>query len=44
LPTISIETIIAAPIERCFDLARSVEAHVETSHFTDERVVAQFPC
>jgi len=40
LPTISIETIIAAPIERCFDLARSVEAHVETSHFTDERVVA----
>jgi ligand-binding SRPBCC domain-containing protein len=36
---ISIETVIAAPIEECFDLARSIEAHVETSRFTSERVV-----
>jgi ligand-binding SRPBCC domain-containing protein len=39
MPAISIETVIAAPIEQCFDLARSIEAHVQTSRFTCERVV-----
>jgi ligand-binding SRPBCC domain-containing protein len=39
MPTISIETRIAAPLEACFDLARSVEAHVLTASFTAERVV-----
>lgn len=33
-------TKIAAPIERCFDLARSVEAHVDSARDTGERVVA----
>ena len=32
-------TRIEAPAEVCFDLARSVDAHTETSAFTKERVV-----
>jgi len=32
MPTIVVETRIAAPIERCFDLARDLEAHVKTCH------------
>jgi ligand-binding SRPBCC domain-containing protein len=32
-------TRIAAPIEVCFDLARSVDAHTESSAFTDERAI-----
>jgi ligand-binding SRPBCC domain-containing protein len=39
MPTVVIETRIAAPIERCFDLARDVETHLETSSFTAERIV-----
>jgi ligand-binding SRPBCC domain-containing protein len=39
VPAVSIDTFIAAPLEECFDLARSVEAHIETSRFTEERVV-----
>jgi ligand-binding SRPBCC domain-containing protein len=39
MPTIVVETRIAAPIERCFDLARDLEAHVKTSSFTRERLV-----
>lgn len=35
-----ITTDIIAPIERCFDLARSVEAHVASAAWTRERVVA----
>jgi ligand-binding SRPBCC domain-containing protein len=38
--TIRIETIIHAPIQRCFDLARSIEAHLESTQRTDERVTA----
>jgi ligand-binding SRPBCC domain-containing protein len=38
--TIRIETVIHAPIERCFDLARSVDAHLASTAKTDERVVA----
>ena len=34
-----IETVIAAPPERCFDLARSIEAHCSTSAFTSEKAV-----
>ncbi|MDB5326297.1 MAG: cell division protein [Phycisphaerales bacterium] len=30
---------IAAPLERCFDLARDVEAHVQSAAATGERVV-----
>ena len=40
MPTIVIETRIAAPLERVFDLARDVDAHVESSAFTGERAVA----
>lgn len=39
MPTITIETRIAAPRERVFDLARDVDAHVESSAFTGERAV-----
>jgi hypothetical protein len=35
-----LETSIRAPIERCFDLARSVDVHCRTSAFTSERAVA----
>ena len=31
MPPIVVETRIVAPIERCFDLARDLEAHVKTS-------------
>jgi ligand-binding SRPBCC domain-containing protein len=37
--SIRVETLINAPIERCFDLARSVEAHLASTAKTDERVV-----
>jgi ligand-binding SRPBCC domain-containing protein len=43
MPTIVVETRIAAPIERCFDLARDVETHLRTSSFTRERVVGELP-
>jgi ligand-binding SRPBCC domain-containing protein len=32
--------VIAAPVQRCFDLARSVEVHLQSAVRTDERVVA----
>lgn len=37
---IQLVTYVAAPIERCFDLARSIEAHVESAVGTGERAVA----
>ena len=39
MPTIEIETRIAAPRERVFDLSRDVDAHAESSAFTGERIV-----
>lgn len=39
MPKLIVETWIAAPRYRCFDLARSIEAHVSTSAFTEERPV-----
>jgi ligand-binding SRPBCC domain-containing protein len=33
-------TRIEAPIGRCFDLARSIEAHNESAAFSDERAVS----
>ena len=38
MPAIVVETRIAAPIERCFDLARDVETHLRTASFTRECV------
>jgi ligand-binding SRPBCC domain-containing protein len=39
MPLIVLSTEIAAPIERCFDLARSVEAHLASTGPSRERVV-----
>ncbi len=36
---IVIETVIAAPVERCFEMARDVAAHVESAAFSGERLV-----
>jgi ligand-binding SRPBCC domain-containing protein len=37
---IELETLIAAPPDRCFDLSRSVELHLDSTAATGERVVA----
>lgn len=39
MPIIRIETDIAAPPTVCFDLARSVDAHVQSTSATGERAV-----
>ena len=36
---IEISLFVAAPVDRCFDLARSVEVHVASTHATQERPV-----
>ena len=36
---IEIETVVTAPVERCFDLSRSVEVHLRSTAHTRERVV-----
>jgi len=40
MPVIRLETHIDAPPERCFDLARDVEVHVDSTSRTRERAVA----
>jgi ligand-binding SRPBCC domain-containing protein len=40
MPVIKLETRIAAPPERVFDLARSIEAHQDTTGKTGEKAVA----
>jgi ligand-binding SRPBCC domain-containing protein len=40
MTTIELVTRIAAPRERCFDLARSIELHEQTTSHTGERAVA----
>jgi ligand-binding SRPBCC domain-containing protein len=37
---IRLETVIAAPIERCFDLARDLDFHQRSLEHTSERAVA----
>jgi ligand-binding SRPBCC domain-containing protein len=37
---IELQTVIAAPIERCYDLSLSVEVHLRSAASTGERVVA----
>jgi len=39
MPTIRLVTQIDAPVERCFDLARSVDAHTNSAAQTRERAV-----
>jgi ligand-binding SRPBCC domain-containing protein len=40
MPRIELTLRIAAPIERCFDLARSIELHARSTRATGERAVA----
>ena len=40
MPTVRLVTTIHAPIEQCFDLARSVDAHRESVAQTRERAIA----
>lgn len=40
MPTIFYEIFIEAPISICFDLARNVDVHLETSAHTKEKAVA----
>jgi ligand-binding SRPBCC domain-containing protein len=37
---IELTTVIAAPIERCFDLSRSIDAHMASTDWTGERAIA----
>ncbi len=39
MPRIDLSIYIAAPRERCFDLARSIELHMRTTSSTGERAV-----
>src|SRR5262245_31855607 len=39
MPTIELITIIAAPVERTFDLSRSIDLHTESTSATGERAV-----
>lgn len=39
MPIITLETIIEAPIERCFDLSRSIDLHkISTAHTNEEAI------
>lgn len=40
METLTIETIIHAPIERCFDAARDLDLHVESMAHTKETAIA----
>lgn len=40
MPTITLETLIDAPPEQCFDLARDVQAHIASTAGSGERAVA----
>ncbi len=40
MPDILHETFIDAPIEQCFDLARSIDVHIETLAKTNEQAIA----
>lgn len=40
MPTIRLETRIAAPIDSCFDLARNIDVHTRSAARTSERAVA----
>jgi len=40
MPVIHIETLIKADIETCFDLARSIDLHLESTKHTGETAIA----
>ena len=35
-----LETFMAAPVDRCFDLARSIDLHIASTNWTGERAIA----
>jgi ligand-binding SRPBCC domain-containing protein len=39
MPVIHVQTFIRAPVERCFDLARDPDLHVQSTEHTEERLV-----
>jgi ligand-binding SRPBCC domain-containing protein len=40
MPIIHLETLIEAPVELCFDLARSVDIHMASTNHTGERAIS----
>ena len=44
MPVIELSTVICAPRERVFDLARSIDAHQDSTGATEERAVAGVTC
>lgn len=40
MPVIYLEPFIDAPIEKCFDLARSIDLHMESTKHTGETAIA----
>ena len=44
MPTIELATQIAAPVERVFDLARSIDLHTDSTSSTGERAIAGVTC
>jgi ligand-binding SRPBCC domain-containing protein len=40
MPLITLETVIEAPIERCFDLSRSIDLHKISTDHTNEEAIA----
>lgn len=40
MPLINIETLIQAPIQRCFDLSRSIDLHQISMEHTNEKAIA----
>ncbi|RNI30445.1 SRPBCC family protein [Rufibacter latericius] len=40
MPIIRLQTLIQAPIDRCFDLSRSIDLHTLSTQQTDEKAVA----
>ena len=40
MPTVIVETVIAAPVARCFDLARDIDLHCAGNVATGEKAVA----
>ncbi|MGO4878380.1 hypothetical protein ACEN2P_17390 [Pedobacter psychrotolerans] len=39
MAVIILKTQIAAPIEKCFDLCRSIDLHLKSMQHTDERAI-----
>ena len=40
MPILRLTTHIAAPIDRCFDLSRSIDLHMASTAHTEERAIA----